>query len=531
MPRPGLNPFRYLALVALLLAPLASALAAERVILLPDEDGGVGAVVVSTKTDSEELTKPNSVVKLYSRALGPYLQRGVSPAEIQQEFRRLLELRIAPDDPLDTLPEIVELTLATHPEAMGLVHIRQARNRFTLEAASGFLPRVNLVGESGYEWTRSPGTRNARRAAGLDDIEFVNLPRREITFSVRQMLFDGWETASEVARRTADADAFAYQWQARAERLATQVASAFMNLLRDNDLVELANRNLASHQEIVEQIRARSESGVGRDADLEQAEGRLALAETDVIEGETALRDALIRYVTLVGYPPQEVLQRPEATRDGLPGTLDEALRLAQQRHPALLDTEADLRAAELQATKNARSLQYPRIELEFSTRHGDDLDGVEGENDDVRMMFHFDWNLYNGGADRAKVRRSLALVEQGRDLRDRTSREITEVVRQAWNAADASERRLGLIEQQVTAMVKALDAYREQFKIGERTLLDVLDAENELYRARRTLVEARRNYATSLYRLRGGMGILVAHFGSTLPPEALPSTTYTRTP
>ncbi|MDX1595281.1 MAG: TolC family outer membrane protein, partial [Gammaproteobacteria bacterium] len=358
------------------------------------------------------------------------------------------------------------------------------------------------------------------------DDDFVDLPRREVELSLRQTLFDGWESASNHDRRQAEADASAYQYRALAERISAQVSDVYLNLLRDNDLLELARENVRIHQGYVDRIGARSEQGVGRTSDLDQAEGRLAAAEDTVIRRETRLQDALVRYVSLVGYPPLEVLIRPRPTKEDLPATVDEAVEFAVNNHPSVVSTAADIEAAQ-QQLRNARSLNWPRIELGLFARYGDDLDGVEGYDQDFRVMLFFNYNLYNGHADRAKIQRSVYTIEQARTLREDSAREVSEAVRQAWNTIVATERRLASLERHVDSVTKARDAYGEQWRIGDRTLLDVLDAENELFTSRETLIEARRDYQTALYRLRASMGTLVAHFDAEMPHEADPNREY----
>jgi adhesin transport system outer membrane protein len=499
-------------------------LAKEEIILLPEDDGTTGQIFITAGSDTVEVTEERTKVTLYARFLQPFIDRNVSQAAIQSAYGSILGIIVGPDNPLDTLPEIVELTLASHPAFMEKVHERQALDYYTSEAYSSFTPRINARGEYGREWTRDPTTY------ALGDDDFVNLQRREITVELRQMLFDGGSSFSEYDRRVADADASAYQLQALAEQLASQVADAYMDLLRDNDLLELANQNLGRLQEIEGRIGARSDSGAGNLSDLDQAVARVAAAQSAVINREQALRDSMVRYITLVGYPPVKVLIRPETTKDGLPATLDEAVAYAVENHPSIIATEADMEATR-QQIRNARSLNWPRLELLIAKRYGDDLDGVEGYDEDFRVMFNLNYNLYNGNADQAKIRRSLARQQQARELREDATRDVTEAVRQAWNGFTQIERRLAALERHVAATVKARDAYGEQFKIGDRTLLDLLDSDNELFQAQSNLIEARRDYATSIYRLRASMGTLVEHFAATIPREAQPTVQYARTP
>lgn len=507
-----------LAALALVAQPL---FAADEIILLPDDDQVTGAIYFSSSGFDTELDEPRERVLLYSSILRQVTT--ASQGYVQEAFGNVLSILIGPDNPLDTLPEIVNLTLATHPLTMQMAHERQARDAYSTEAFSGFLPTIGVRGEVGEEWTRDPQTRQ------FDD-GFVQLTRREIEVSLRQTVFDGWATQSEYGRRVAAADSSAYQYRALAERVSSQVSDVYLNLLRDNDQLELAKKNVQVHEEYVNRIGERTGSGVGRQSDLDQAEARLAAAQSNAIERETSLRDALVRYISLVGYPPLEVLIRPQPTKDDLPSSLDEALAHAVANHPSIYATEADMVAAQEQM-RNARSLYWPRIEVGLSRRYGDDLDGVVGYDEDIALMLFFNYNLFNGHADRAKIQRSAYGIEQVRSLREDTIREVSEAVRQAWNGVTSTEKRMASLERHVESVQKARDAYIEQWQIGDRTLLDVLDAENELYTSQRTLIDARRDYATALYRLRASMGTLVAHFDADMPYEADPSRTYARTP
>jgi adhesin transport system outer membrane protein len=504
----------------LVLALVGRPLLADEVILLPDEDGVTGAIFFSDGGSTTELDEPRERVQL---GLLGRLKTTASEAYVQEGFGNVLSIVVGQDDPLDTLPEIVNLTLATHPLTMQMAHERQARDQYTREAYSNLFPRLNVRGEIGEEWTRNPTTRRI-------DNDFVDLTRREIEVNLRQTLFDGWATQSEFGRRQAAADSSAYQYRALAERVSSQVSDVYLNLLRDNDQLALAKKNVEIHESYVDRISDRTNSGVGRESDLDQAQARLAGAQSNVVERETDLRDSLVRYVSLVGYPPLEVLIRPKPTKDDLPATLDEAIAHAVANHPSIYATEADMEAAQEQL-RNARSLYWPRIEVGFNRRYGDDLDGVEGWDEDISIMLYFNYNLYNGRADRAKIQRSVYGIEQVRSLREDTVREVSEAVRQAWNGYTATERRMASLERHVASMLKTRDAYIEQWQINDRTLLDVLDAENELYTSQRTLVEAQRDYTTALYRLRASMGTLVAHFDADMPYEADPTREYARTP
>jgi hypothetical protein len=162
----------------LVLALVGRPLLADEVILLPDEDGVTGAIFFSDGGSTTELDEPRERVQL---GLLGRLKTTASEAYVQEGFGNVLSIVVGQDDPLDTLPEIVNLTLATHPLTMQMAHERQARDQYTREAYSNLFPRLNVRGEIGEEWTRDPFTRQ------FED-DFVDLARREIEVNLRQTL-------------------------------------------------------------------------------------------------------------------------------------------------------------------------------------------------------------------------------------------------------------------------------------------------------------------------------------------------------
>jgi len=429
----------------------------------------------------------------------------------------------------ETLADVARQTLESNPDISDLVHERLIRNELAEEARAGHRPRVDFIGEIGREATRSPATRARRQAAGLDPDKFVYLYRRQAQIDGRWMLYDGQETIAEIARRLDGADSSAYLLQAEAEQVTRAVADNYLSVLSDREQLDLSMQNLQDHQRIHDQIRQRAESGVGRQADLDQADARLALAESNVISSESKLEDTKAAYARVVGAFPPEQMEAPAPSRSQLPPTLVEAVRLAEHEHPLVLATEADLAGA-AEGIKVAKSAYHPRIEGQLAARYGDDLDGIEGFDQDFMARFNVDWNLYNGNSDEARIRRSEVVEKQTQDAREIAIREVAKTVRLAWNRFTSAERRFNFLERHVDSSQKARDAYRQQFNIGERTLLDLLDSENELFEARRELVDARANYATAIYGVLAGMGQLVAELQLTLPEQAVPMEVRART-
>ena len=197
----------------------------------------------------------------------------------------------------------------------------------------------------------------------------------------------------------------------------------------------------------------------------------------------------------------------------GLPGSVDEILGVAPRDNPVLQVAAADIEAAKAQA-EAARQFDYPRFDLEIGGNLDEDLDGVEGRVDDLSAMLRMRYNLYRGGSDAARKSATAYNVNEARDVRDRSLRQLEETVRLAWAAFQVTGTQLPLLERQVNAAIATRDAYAKQFNIGQRTLLDLLNSENEVLQARQSVVSTRADRLLAHYRLLEAMGALVDRLG-----------------
>jgi adhesin transport system outer membrane protein len=416
----------------------------------------------------------------------------------------------------ETLTDTVRDALNDSPDVAEARNQWLARREETREAEGGFLPSVDLNAGIGYEYTDSPGTR----ASGNGSEE---LTRRELGLTVRQMLFDGWGTRSEVARQQARTDSAAARLLAVGESTALQATQAYIDLGRFQSLETISEESLEVHKRIEDQIRLRSEAGVGRRADLDQVTSRVALAEVNLLAAQVNLKDAETTFRRVVGRGSGDPSIDIDVLEPGdLPGSVDEILALARAGNPVLEVAAADVEAAKAQA-EAARQFDFPRFDLEIGGNLDDNLDGTEGRVDDLEAMLRMRYNLYRGGSDAARKRATAFNVNEARDVRDRSLRQLEETVQLAWAAYQATNAQLPLLERQVEAALATRDAYAKQFNIGQRTLLDLLNSENEVFQARQSVVATRADNLLAQYRLLEAMGALVDELGvgDTLAAEA----------
>jgi adhesin transport system outer membrane protein len=293
---------------------------------------------------------------------------------------------------------------------------------------------------------------------------------------------------------------------------------------RRRQLLQLTKENLYNHVQIYDQIKRRSESGLGALASIEQAEGRLALAEVNVLAEENNLLDAEANFYRVLGFKAPADLQYPgvvDKAQQVIPADLETAQNIAFENHPTLQVAVADTEAALAQYNAAKRNY-YPRVDLEIDRTWNDDIDGVDGTNEDLTAMIRLRYNLYNGGADKARVRQTQHQIEEARSIQMNTKREVIQSLELSWNAHQILSRQIPFLEQHVISSTATRDSYQKQFDIGQRSLLDLLDTENEVFSSKIDLSNAQHDHVVTHFRLLDGMGQMLETMQIVMPEPNL---------
>ncbi len=413
-----------------------------------------------------------------------------------------------------TLSEAIQSTLDNHPELHASMNDRLASDEEVKVAKGGYLPTVDMLVGYGREQTDSPSTR----AFGDHNTETLNARNAELR--LRQMLFDGFNTPNEVARTQAVANSRAYFVQGTSERLALRSVEVFLDVLQRREMVSLATNNLQAHQRIHDQIRLRSERGVGSTADLDQSEARLALAANNLYTEQVNLADAEANFFSATGRMPDQ-LEAPTSIKGELPSDLLAARQTVMENNPFLKSAQADVHAAEKQY-EVAKSPFYPRLDLELASRADDNIQGDEGHYNTWRAAVVMNYNLFNGMRDKARLQSAAHQINQSMDIRNNALRVLNENLSLAWNAMENARRQTPKARDYADYTARVREAYQQQFSLGQRTLLDLLDSENELFTANRRYTEVRYTEEFSMYRVIAAMGELLRTQNVVLPAEAV---------
>lgn len=414
-----------------------------------------------------------------------------------------------------TLEEAVQQAIDTNPEVGAASGNRRAIEQELRQARSFYLPQLDVTAEVGPSRIEDSTTRRS----GGDD--YANGSREVYRATLRQRLFDGFETDSQVAREKARLRSAAHSVYDTAEFLALNVVNQYLEVQRQRQLLEIAENNVDVHEEILELVRDRLDRGAGSTADVSQTQARLFQARSTITQREQDLQDAVARFRRLVGQPPGQ-LEDVDAPRDAMPQNERAALEVAVENNPQIRARQADVEAATA-GIDVAESDLYPSVNLEAQSSYRDETDGAQTYEHEHRVMLQFEWTLFAGGRNVAARNEAIERASQARSERMNVMREVREELRRSWNALRAERRRFNEQQRVVASNLETRDAYRDQFQVGQRTLLDVLDAENELFTARGQLATARINRVFAQYRIIALTGNLMPTLGAQPPETASP--------
>lgn len=404
------------------------------------------------------------------------------------------------------LKAAVQQAVVTNPEVTARFNAYRASVDAVDVARAAFRPRVDLLGSVGRDSdeidSRTPQDQSFSRSG--------------LSLSLTQTLWDGLAGQRDVARSGHESLARWFELIDATEQTALEAARAYYDVQRFRRLVALAEDNYVQHKYASLQIGSRVRAGVGRGVDLEQANARLALAESNLATELANLHDVTARYQRIVGEaPPAELPAAPLANH--LPANAAEAAQGAIQRSAAISASIENLRAAR-SAVELRRAAYQPRLEARLRTGAGRNFDGIRDQRRDSTAELVLNWNLYNGGADQARVRQQADLLNQAADLRDKACRDMRQTAAIAFNDTRKLVEQLEYLDRNTLAIEKARDAYRQQFDIGQRSLLDLLNAENELYTARRAYANAQFDLNVAYARIHAALNQLTAELGIARP-------------
>ncbi|GGH22579.1 channel protein TolC [Alsobacter metallidurans] len=366
------------------------------------------------------------------------------------------------------------------------------------QALSGYRPKIAASADAGYtvqDVLAQGATSNSK-----------SFPRG-IGVQVNQTVFNGGRTGNNVRRADAGVLAAREQLRSTEQSVLLDAATAYMDVLRDTAILNLRNNNIDVLEEQLRQTRDRFNVGEVTRTDVAQAEARLAASRSDSSTAAGALKASLARFRQVIGVDARQ-LAPAKPMEANLPRSLDEAVALGLGGHPAVLAALHGVDAAAL-LVKVTEGELAPSLTLQGTVSHRWDYQSPNNELNTASVAGTLSVPLYEGGEVYSRVRQAKETLGQRRIEADQARDSVRQAVVSSWANLEATKERINSSQAQIQAAEVALNGVREEAKVGQRTTLDVLNAQQELLSARVNLITAQRDRVVASYNLQSALGRL----------------------
>ncbi len=407
----------------------------------------------------------------------------------------------------DTLREALALAYANNPGLQAARAQLRAVDETVPIALSGWRPRVSIAGDV----TRR---RNETVIQGAIDSGALFAggttlrTSQSTSLSVSQPLFQGFRTQADTAQAKANVQAQRARLQTSEQQVILDAATAYFDVLRDTAIVELRTHDVQVLTRQLEATQDRFRVGEITRTDVAQAEARLSASVSARILAEGNLQRSRAAYVNVIGKPPEDlVTPDPLGT---LPTSVDRALIAASENNPNVVAATYTAEAAQ-ENIKSVRGELLPSLSLDGQLSKGWDTVADQSTAESASARLALTVPLYQGGATYARLRQAKHTAGQRRLEADQARLDARESATSTWEAYQSARASIAAIETQIVASEIALEGVQREAEVGARTVLDVLDAEQELLDARVSLVTAQRDQLVASLQLLSSVGGLTA--------------------
>lgn len=407
----------------------------------------------------------------------------------------------------DTLPWALAQAYQNNPQINAQRAAVRATDENVPQALSGYRPRVSLSGSITEQYLdlRTRSSNPAQPVVRSLDQQTV----KSYGITATQTLFNGFQTANRTRQAESQVSAARETLRLTEHTVLLSAATAYMNLIRDAAILELQRRNVEVLTEQLRQTRDRFNVGEVTRTDVAQAESRLAGGRAAMLAAESNYVTSRAAYRQIIGVEPGKLT--PATPVDRLsPRTLQEAIAEARANHPTVTVAMFNVDAALLQV-KIAEGALYPTLTLQASAQqtHGSATSPNVVQTGAASIGGLLTVPIYQGGSEYALIRQAKEILTQRRLDLDSAREQAQQNVVQSWGQLEAAKSQIQATEAQVAAAEIALNGVREEARVGQRTTLDVLNAQQELVSARVALVTAQRDRVVASYALLAAVGRL----------------------
>jgi outer membrane protein len=417
------------------------------------------------------------------------------------------------------LPEALAKAYQTNPQ----LNAERARQRGTDEnvpqALSGYRPQIIASLGAGLQAVRNLLPNNT--------IQSATLHPWQIGVTVSQVLFNGFKTSSSV--RVAEFQVLSGREALRnaGQDVLLDAVTAYMNVIANNALYESQRTNVQVLREIQATTKRRLDAGDVTPTDTAQAEARLSRGLADLNAADVALAISKEVYTQVIGEAPSQLA--PASPVDRLvPTTEPGAIETANHEHPAVLGAGYDVDVAQT-SIKLAESSLLPTVSVQASASRAVQTDSslTTAASDQASVLGQINVPIYDGGMAASQTRQAKEVTSQSRLVLEQVRNQSRTAVVSAWVSNEGTKIALKATESEVRAAEIALQGVQREAKGGQRTTIDVLNAQQDLTNARSRLIQAQRDRIIASYTLLSAVGRLDVHTLNLGTPDYLPEVHY----
>lgn len=404
-------------------------------------------------------------------------------------------------------PIEIELTglLNNHPQIRAAEKSLQSSRQGVKSALSDFYPTVNLSSDLGYENIDSPSARSGNAPEG----DAFGRTRNNASLTITQNLFSGYADASAVRTARLNRELAQISLEGTRQNTIFEGIQLYIDVLRQRRLIELALENEATIQRQLNLEDERVQRGSGVAVDVLQAKSRLQIAKERRVNFEGALEDAISRYNQVYGHPPDiEAMLDPEPPIDLIPSELSKAIDIAVVENPAVGNSGTSVEVAR-ERRRSVSAELFPTVDLEGSFNYEKHNNATLGTRRDYSVVVSSSWDLFTGFSTRSSMAQAAYDYHASKDQHEFTVRKVIEQSKLAWQALLTARERLELLENAVNIASEVFESRKKLREAGKETVINVLDAENEVNNAQINYTSAFYDERLAVYQLLLSMGRL----------------------
>ncbi len=406
-----------------------------------------------------------------------------------------------------TLSDILQDVVVTNPIILEKQNAYNAALAELEHTKGDYFPKVIFTGDVGYKLYRDSGTRYQSENDGFYDARLT----------ISQLLYDGGKTASLSQAKKNYMLAALYAYVGKASQVTYDTISAYLNVLKYNELQTLAMQNVLIHESLLEQIQMQVNRGKKGRSELERINGRMAAAQSRLILRQNDYKKAVFALHKLLGrFTPTEEMVMPNLDISELPATLKAALDLQVQFHPQL--REAFYNIAQKRAEYQSKRSEYMgRLSLEGVASIENEFSPSDDYETEASIGLRYRHTLFDAGRSHT-IQAAASKVHQEQQKSYRVRRTLLNDIQLSWAAHKLLTEQIGVLKKNLYFSTRSLASYKEEFALGRRNLINILDAQNENQHINGQLIDAVYSRELEKYKILLSEGVLLTRLGLLNP-------------